>query len=201
MGTLFITWRETLSYITRMGVGTNASVLVIGSGGNGLAFVSHARNLGARWITLVGSPRRAVEARLAGATDCVDYHSASCWDQVRSAAADGFDCVIDAVGKAAMSAQGAACLKPGGVIGIYGMDEGVQIAPGRDRAFRLYRGGYDEAEAHDAVLRDYRAGKLIPAVWTDRRQAFALDDIAQAFDAIMNRALVKPLILLKRADG
>jgi light-regulated signal transduction histidine kinase (bacteriophytochrome) len=33
---MFTTWRETLSFITRMGVSAGMKVLVIGSGGNGL---------------------------------------------------------------------------------------------------------------------------------------------------------------------
>ncbi len=198
VGTLFITWRETLSYVTRMGVKPNAAVLVIGSGGNGLAFVAHARNLGATRVTLVGAAKRAAEARLAGATTCCDYQAEDCWTQARAAAAEvgGYDFVIDAVGKAAMTTQGQKSLKPGGTIGVYGLDECGQIKLETGQTFTFYGGGYDEAETHDAVLKFYRAGKLNPAVWLDRRRVFALDDIGQAFAAIQDRTLVKPLVKL-----
>jgi len=196
-GTLFITWRETLSYATRMGFRPGASVLVIGSGGNGLAFVSHARNMSATRVTLVGSANRAAEAKLAGASAFCDYRSEKCWEQAQAAAPDGYDFVIDAVGKAAMTAQGQKCLKTGGAIGIYGMDESGQIKLEAGRTFTFFNGGYDEAETHEAVLKFYRAGKLNPAVWFDRKKTFALADIGRAFDAVRARALIKPLINLQ----
>lgn len=55
--TMFTTWRETLSFITRMGVGAGASVLVVGSGGNGLSFANHAANLGATRVAMIGAGR------------------------------------------------------------------------------------------------------------------------------------------------
>ncbi|HIS99319.1 MAG TPA: alcohol dehydrogenase catalytic domain-containing protein, partial [Candidatus Faecaligallichristensenella faecipullorum] len=44
---MMITWRETLSYITRMGMRPGRRVLIIGTGGNGLSFIRHAANMGA----------------------------------------------------------------------------------------------------------------------------------------------------------
>jgi len=197
VGALFITWRETLSYLTRMGVGPNAAVLVIGSGGNGLAFTAQARNLGATRVVLVGSANRATAAKLAGATAVYDYRAGQCWEQVLAEAAPGYDYVIDAVGKAAMTAKGQKCLKVGGTLGIYGLDECGQIKLEAGQTFTFFNGGYDEAEAHEAVVWFYRAGKLNPAIWFDRRQAFALADIAAAMEAVRQRALVKPLIKLQ----
>lgn len=196
VGTLFITWRETLSYLTRMGVKPGVSVLVIGSGGNGLAFAAHARNLGATRVTLVGSANRAAEGQLAGVTAYVDYRAANCWEQAQAEATGGYDFVIDAVGKAEMVARGQQCLKAGGTIGIYGLDEAGQISLAPGQTFTFYGGGYDEAETHDAVLALYRAGKLNPAIWLDRSRTFTLADIGQAFTALHSRELVKPLIKL-----
>jgi D-arabinose 1-dehydrogenase-like Zn-dependent alcohol dehydrogenase len=194
VGTLFITWRETLSFLTRLGVPAGASVLVIGSGGNGLAFTAHARNLGAARVTLVGAANRAADGARAGATTYLDYRRDDCW---AAATAEGqFDIVIDAVGKAAMTAAGQRCLRPGGTIAIYGMDEAGAITLTPGATFTYYGGGYDEAEAHDAVLRFYRAGKLNPAVWFDRAHAVPLADIGAALDAIRTRTAVKPLVVL-----
>ena len=64
--TMMITWRETLSYATRIGIEPGARVLVIGSGGNGLAFVSHAANLGAACVVMLGNAERAGLARRGG---------------------------------------------------------------------------------------------------------------------------------------
>jgi D-arabinose 1-dehydrogenase-like Zn-dependent alcohol dehydrogenase len=196
VGTLFITWRETLSYVTRMGIKPGVSVLITGSGGNGLAFATHAKNLGAANVVIVGSDNRKDNAALAGATGFVDYKSADCWEKVKEIEPSGYDFVIDAVGKASMVAAGQEVLKTGGTIGIYGLDEAGSITLSPGNTFTFFNGGYDEAEAHEAVLKFYRAGKLNPAVWINREQIFALSDINEAFEAVKNRVVVKPLVKL-----
>ena len=196
VGTLFITWRETLSYSTRMGIRPGVSVLVIGSGGNGLAFVAHARNLGATQVVLVGSGERTTVGAWAGATVSFDYRHTDCWKQVQAAVPGGYDFVIDAVGKATITAHGQSCLKPGGTLGIYGLDECGQITLAAGPTFTFYNGGYNEAEAHEAVLKFYRAGQLNPAVWFDRQQVFPLANIRLALEAVAGRKLIKPLVQL-----
>jgi D-arabinose 1-dehydrogenase-like Zn-dependent alcohol dehydrogenase len=193
VGTLFITWRETLSYVTRMGFRPGAAVLVIGSGGNGLAFLSHARNLGADRVAMVGSAARQNSAVLAGATEYYDYRQEACWKGLEG----GFDFVIDSVGASANIQRGQPCLKTGGTIGIYGLDEAGRLALIPGRTFTFYNGGYDEAESHEAVLKFYRAGKLNPVVWQDRSQIFALEDIGRAIEAVGKRTFVKPLVRLR----
>jgi len=199
--TLIITWRETLSYLTRMGVGQGAAVLVIGSGGNGLAFVAHARNLGARGIVLVGSPGRFEAARAAGASACFDYHMPD-EDLAAAIAAeipDGFDFIIDAVGKAGQADRVMPLLKPGGAIGIYGIDDfhAAAIHPRRAQGtFTCYQGGYDEAEAHERVVAFVAAGKLDASIWLGNGPAFPLEGVCEAFQALQERRLVKALIEL-----
>jgi len=56
--TMLITWRETLSFIQRMGLRAGKSILIVGSGGNGLAFAAHAKNLGASAVAMIGSAER-----------------------------------------------------------------------------------------------------------------------------------------------
>ena len=194
VGTLFITWRETLSYVMRMGIGQGKSVLVMGSGGNGLAFVSHARNLGASRIVMVGAARRMADGTRAGATETYDYRSAECW----AALENGFDFVIDSVGTALNVAAGQKALKPGGTIGIYGLDEAGKVTLSPDKTFTFYNGHYDEAEAHEAVLRFYRNGELKADVWQVRDQEFSLTDIREALAAVEDRTLVKPLVRLSQ---
>lgn len=193
VGTLFITWRETFSYLTRLGVRPGAAVLVIGSGGNGLAFAAHARNLGATRVAVVGAAARAAAATRAGATETHDYRREESWKPL----ANGFDVVIDSVGRAMNVARGQESLKAGGTIGIYGLDEAGQLALAPGKTFTFYNGGYDEAEAHEAVLQFYRTGRLNPAVWLDRGQTFVLSEIAAALEAVRTRAQIKPLIRLQ----
>jgi len=199
-GTMFITWRETLSYTLRLGVRERCNVLIVGSGGNGLAFASNARNLGAATVTLVGTATRAEAAIAAGATMFADYRAPDCWDKVRAAVSGGYDVAIDVLGSQATALAALASLRSGGTIGVYGMDDAGAIRLPAMQSYTCYAGGYDEAEAHDRVLSFYRAGKLNPAIWLDRRQVFSLDNINDAFAALRQKHLIKPLVKLSGLD-
>lgn len=95
---MLTTWRETLSFIRRMGVGPGSRVLVVGSGGNGLSFVRHAVNLGAGWVAVAGSASRLHIAQALGAALAVDYRDANAADRLREALPGSFDFILDAVG-------------------------------------------------------------------------------------------------------
>jgi len=197
--TMMITWRETLSYITRLGVKAGAQVLVLGSGGNGHAFVAHATNLGAARVALTGSARRADVAREIGATHFYDYTDANWAARIAEDFPQGFDVIIDAVGKRGQMDAALPLLKPGGTIGIYGLDDwnSLTLNPAQARGtFTYYNGGYDEAETHDQVIAFMRAGKLNARHWLNLDEPFALDDIHAAFDALRSRKLIKALIQL-----
>ena len=197
--TMIITWRETLSYVTRLGVQAGASVLVVGSGGNGLACMAHARNLGAVQRIMAGNPSREAIASAAGATAYFDYHIEDLANAAGGLCPDGFDFIIDAVGKGGVVDRVLPLLKPGGTVSIYGIDEfhNASINP------RLARGSficaapeYDEEETHDAVVKHILAGRLDASIWLDMDGACPLDEISRAFDAIRERKVVKALIKL-----
>jgi len=40
---------------------------------------------------------------------------------------------------------------------------------------------------------------LKPEVWTDASKTFSLDNIAEAFTALANRELIKPLVKIAKA--
>lgn len=195
--TLMITWRETLSYLTRMGVGEGASVWIIGSGGNGLAFAAHAANLGASQVVVLGSAAREGLARAAGATAYLDYRAGNLsafLAQLRPA-----DFVIDAVGKRGQIDLALPYLDPGGIVGIYGIDERgrITINPSLARgSFTVYNGGYDEAETTAQVLAFWQQGRLKPEIWLDLEHSFTLDEIAVALAAVRERRMVKALVRL-----
>ena len=195
--TMFVTWRETLSYATRIGFGAGKTVLVLGSGGNGLSYIAHAANAGAPRRAMIGSPVREGAARKAGATDFFDYRSPDVKDAASKACPEGFDIAIDAVGKAGLADLGLSLLRPGGTIGIYGIDDfgRCTLNPSRARGtFSYFNGGYDEAETHERVAELYQAGRLDASVWLDLAHPFALDQIGEAFDAVRSRKVVKALV-------
>jgi len=197
--TMIITWRETLSTITRMGVGQGAAVLVIGSGGNGLSFVAHAANLGAAPVVMIGSAARSDLGRAAGADACFDYRADDLKEQIAEAFPEGFDFLIDAVGKVGQANRVLALLRPGGTVAVYGVDDldDVGLNPWKSSGtFTVYNGGYDEAEAHDRVIAFAGQGRLKAGVWLDLDVAFPLVEIGAAFEAVRERRAVKVLVRL-----
>lgn len=196
---MLITWRETLSYVCRMGLGRGSRVLVIGSGGNGLAFAAHARNLGAAQVCLIGSAARLETGLRAGADIYMDYRNPELAVDIRAVAAEPFDFIVDAVGKKGMLDRVLGLLRPGGMLGVYGIDDFAEYGINPFKAagtFTIYNGGYDEEETHGQVLDFMRAGKLDAGVWLDLERPFTLAQIGQAMEAVAARKLVKALVRL-----
>jgi len=206
--TMMITWRETLSYYTRMVQKTKTPrvsetlgvcALVVGSGGNGLAFAAHARNLGAACVAMIGNAEREGAARAVGATAYVDYRAGDAAQQASQSAPQGYDVIIDAVGKAGQLDAALPLLAAGGSCGIYGIDDYGRCALNPTRArgtFTFYNGGYDEAETHEQVVAYVQQGKLKAEHWLDLGHPYLLEDIQQAFDALHDRRMVKAVIQL-----
>lgn len=198
--TMIITWRETLSYITRMGVASAGSVLVLGTGGNGLSFVNHAKNLGVGFVAAVGAPARENLARAVGADAFFGYHVEPLDTVIRERRADGFDFIIDAVGKKGQIDRVSPLLKPGGTLGIYGVDDygNCPINPHRIRGvWTFYNGGYDEEEAHQLVVDGIRAGTLQATPYLGLDSVFDLSEIGDAIAAVATRTMVKAVVRIR----
>jgi threonine dehydrogenase-like Zn-dependent dehydrogenase len=198
--TMVITWRETLSYITRMGVTSGARLLVVGSGGNGLAFVAHAKHAGAGPVVMIGNPARREVALATGADGYFNYKDADLLPRISQAHPQGFDFIIDAVGKAETANQVLELLKPEGTLGIYGIDDyaACQVHPHRARGtFTFYNGGYDEAETHERVIALIQSGALDARLWLDMAHPFPLTEIHRAFAAVRDRTMIKALVRLQ----
>jgi len=199
---MFTTWRETWSYLTRRGFKAGQSLLVAGSGGNGLSFTAHAANLGASQVTMIGAPRLAAAARAkAGVGVYVDYHDPAWAEQVKAAQPDGFDLVIDALGRADMGNRLLPFIKPEGLYAVYGIDEFRQAPLNAALArgpFRVsYMGKYDEAESHQAIGDAVRRGQLDASLWYDAANPYPLDAINEAFAAVKARHSIKALVRLR----
>jgi threonine dehydrogenase-like Zn-dependent dehydrogenase len=198
--TMVITWRETCSYANRIGVAAGKSVLVIGSGGNGLAYVAHAANAGCRPVAMIGAADREANARRAGASHYFDYRAADAAAAAKAACPAGFDLVIDAVGKVGLADLGLSLLASGGTIGVYGIDDigKVRLNPDAARGtFTFSKAGYDEPETHDQIVALVRAGKLDASIWLDLAHPFPLDAIADALAATRARKVVKALVRIR----
>jgi len=198
--TMIITWRETLSYLMKMGAVAGQSMLVLGSGGNGLSFVAHAANRGSTAVAMVGSQSRAASAKAVGATHFYSYSDTGWLDRAAAEHAQGFDFIVDAVGKEGMANQALPLLADGGTIGIYGLDNYGKclLDPLRARgSFRVNSLAYDEAQAHDAIIQDVLMGKLKASNWMDLSHPYDLKDIAAAYQALASRKAIKSLVRVK----
>jgi len=198
--TMLTTWRETLSYLNRMGLSAGNTLLVVGSGGVGLSFAAQGALLGAQRVALLGSLRRADTAHAVGVTDFFDYQSEGVSGALHAAFPDGFDFIVDSVGRRDSLNEVLSCLRPGGTVGIYGIDEfwEQQINPARVRGgFTYYNRGYDEAETHQQVVELVLQGRLDARHWLNLETPYPLDEIGEAFAALERRELVKALIRIR----
>ena len=197
---MFTTWRETLSYVLRMGVTAGSAVLVAGSGGNGLGFARMAANLGASVVAMAGAAYQEGPATTKGGVEhYFDYKRDDLAQALHAAQPDGFDFIIDAVGKADTGNRLLPCLKPGGVYGTYGLDDFGHMAlnPALARGpFREHPCSYDEAETHQRIAEWLLQGKLDASLWYDLTQPYPLTAIAEAFAAAQQRQSPKSLVRL-----
>lgn len=198
--TMMITWRETMSYIRRLGMKAGANILILGSGGNGFSFAVLARLLGAGLVAMLGNGHWAAHAGRAGVDSFADYREpAAAIDTLRSAAPGGYDVIIDAVGHSGGLEAVIPLLKPGGAVGLYGIEDlgermGYLKTLG-EKGLRVHGpGDYSEPEAHDAVVALMEAGKLDATLWFDPAAAPSLDGIADAIAQIELRRSLKALV-------
>lgn len=197
--TMIITWRETFSYLKRSRIDANNSLLVVGSGGNGMAYIAHAANLGVTPLVMLGSSAREEMAKRLGAEYYIDFRDQN-WKQKLSAIRPaGFDFVIDAVGKQNSAQIALEQVRRNGVLGIYGVDDFGKplLDPFRARGpFRFNPNEYDEAEAHAAVTDYIMAGRLEASAWMNLDHPTPLDQIAEAYASLRRKEHIKVLVEL-----
>ncbi len=199
--TMMITWRETLSYIRRLGIDPGADVLVLGSGGNGFSFAVLARLLGAGHVAMLGNPHWAALAERAGIATFADYRDPGAADRLRAAAPRGYDRIVDAVGHSGGLEAVLPLLQAGGAIGLYGIEDLGErmgfLKTLADRGIRAHGpGDYSEPEAHEAVVALLEAGELDASLWFDPAAAPPLDRIADAIAQIEARRSLKAVVRL-----
>jgi L-iditol 2-dehydrogenase len=198
--TMVMTWRETFSNICRTGFGKGQSALVIGSGANALCFASHARNLGASFVAVVGSPSRRATAAEIGVDAYIDYHDANVAGAIGKALEGGFDLAIDVVGKKGLIDLAVSAVKPGGTAAVYGLDSFANLTIDLSKVFKPFKytfSNYEESEAHEQVVAFMQAGKLRAATYMDLAHPYSLETIREAYQAAAERRAIKALVKIK----
>lgn len=197
---MIITWRETLSYVRRIGVRAGQRVIVTGSGANALSLVAHCCNTGAE-VICVGSPSREADFRRLPIADYLNYKD----PQLAAQYADRFsgaeaDFLIDGVGADKTVNALLPFLKQDGVLGNYGWNGRFTYALNpfcAKRSFRVYADGYDEEESNGEVQSLVLQGKLRAELWYDMQSPFSLENISAAYDSLRRHEALKYLICLK----
>lgn len=198
--TMMITWRETLSYLNRLGPVGGKRLLIIGSGGNGFSFLALARALGADAVAMVGNPGWARHAAHAGAAAFADYRDPAAIAGLGSVAGPGgFDMMVDAVGHTGGIEGALSLMAPGASIGLYGIEAlGERMAALKaigEQGFCVHGPGeYAEGEAHDQAVALMASGALDASLWFDPAKPFPLDRINDALSAVASRQSLKAVV-------
>jgi threonine dehydrogenase-like Zn-dependent dehydrogenase len=199
--TLITPYRETLSYLRRIGVKKGTRVLILGSGCTGLCFAANAVNEGASLVGMIGTPLREGIAKKLGVNAFISYKEENAVSAMEAAASGLFDIIIDGVGVRGGLSQALRLLKPYGVCGVYGWYDWdaniIDPFAARD-SFTFYAGGYDQAETHDDVIRYMQCGDLDPADILALDHIYELDDIWQAYQDAWDRKVIKSVVRVKR---
>lgn len=199
--TMFITLRETLSYIQRLGAKPGDNILIVGSGANAFAFANHVEIMGLENIVMLGSKGREESAKKCGVTDFYDYRDREAPKKIREKYNGAhFDVIIDAVGESEQLRAVIPSLKNRGIIGIYGENEfrGASINPfAAPGTFTFYNEGYAEHEAHFEIIDYFRENKVNISAYLDINKPYPLENIGAAFEDIKNKRLRETKALIK----
>lgn len=192
--TMIITWRETLSFLYRVKPRKGDKVLIIGSGANALAFCEHLRNMDCE-ISVVGSVKREQEFLAGGVNRYYAYNNDKYRDDFQF---NDFDIIIDSIGNSDNINKVLPTLLPDGKIALYGLDDFGKYFINSTQArgdFIFYNGEkYDEAEAHDEVMKNIKENRLNYTLYLDDDYVYGLEDIQKALDATKNRKVLKSVI-------
>jgi 2-desacetyl-2-hydroxyethyl bacteriochlorophyllide A dehydrogenase len=197
-----ITFKETLSFLQRLGVQAGRSLLILGSGTVGLSFTLAAKLIGAYPVIVTGRRAEALQAaRNFGADAVVNVAEEELAAAVKSHNRGlGVDYAVEAVGDWNVLQSGIRALGDGGQIGIYG------VAP--DRVATLDWSGTPgnwalrfvqpkEADVHQQVLDQMRLGFLDLTHFVTHRIPFS--EIQEGFDLVRNKQAIK--VSMRIANG
>lgn len=196
---MVITWRETLSYVNRLGVKGTHRVLVIGSGGNALSLTNHCCNQGAE-VYVIGSPSRRGDYSTLPLEAYLSYKDENLKEQLQGLLkGHALDYIIDGVGGDATVNQTLPLLRDGGTLAVYGWNGRGSYGVNpflAEHSFHIYANSYDEEESNAQVQSLILQGKLKADLWYDMEHPVPLEDIVAAYDRLSRHQALKYLIQL-----
>ncbi len=196
--TMVITWRETKSFLDRLELKKGDTVIIIGSGANARALSDHIKNLGGRCL-VVGSSKREHLFSHVGLVGYISYRDPELVSKVKDlVGADLVDGIIDAVGDDATANSLLPFMKDAGPFGLYGLNNwstyalNITLAQGDIRFFSGEQ--YDEASAHDVIIKDITQGNLNASDYISKSHVYSLDQIDVALEASQGDEVFKAVI-------
>jgi D-arabinitol dehydrogenase (NADP+) len=184
-----------------LGLRPGSNVLLFGAGPTGLILTQLLAGSGATALT-VAAPTQAkldlARARGADRTVLVDRNNpAASFEELRHAAPDGFDVVIDATGALVVLAQTLALTRTGGTVFVYGMPPESTVWPIAPydifRRELTIKGSFAQQFSFDRALSALRTGRVKTEGMISRR--FSLDAYAEALAAVADSSVVKAVIV------
>ncbi|MCS7219864.1 MAG: zinc-binding dehydrogenase [Anaerolineae bacterium] len=196
----FITFKETLNFLYRLGVQHGRSLLILGSGTVGLSFIMAAKLIGAHPVLVTGRrPEPLARAMEFGADAVINMSSEDLVQAVRAyTQGRGVDFAVEAVGNWQVLQDGIRALADGGQIGIYGLaPESVATLDwsGTPTNWSLRFLHPMEEEVHQQVIDQVRLGlvnlrRLISHTIT-------MDEIAYGFELVRRRQATKVVVRIR----
>lgn len=205
--TQLITLKEALSTIHKLGIGLGTSVVVMGTGPVGLAFIQFAKLLGAGPVICVGRREAALERALAeGADFAVNNQTEDVPARVKALTGGaGADLALDAVGDFDLIRLGLQCIKAGGAVRMYGVPEPDEEGVLPELSIPVYLGPMDwqvgsiypdEPLVHDWMLSLVKQGKVDPGRHVTH--SLPLEELATGFELLAKREALKVVALMQR---
>jgi len=196
----FITFKETLSFLYRLGVQPGRSTLILGSGTVGLSFALGAKLIGATPVMVTGRRAEALAtARRFGADQVIDVTRENLTDAVKGYTnGQGADFAVEAVGDWEVLQTGIRALADEGQIGIYGVAP-KRVATldwsGAARNWSLRFVQPKEEAVHQQVLDQMQLGMLDLRPFVSHIVPFA--DLREGFELVRNKQATKVVVKLR----
>lgn len=194
---MFITFKETLSWIQQLGSIANKSIAVLGTGPVGLCFVRIAKFLGANPVIAVG--RRQARLALAmqmGADATVDTSKEDLASATRRLTdGRGADYIIEAIGNTELLRQATRGLGDGGELAVYGVPSVLETSltwSGTAPNWKLRFIKPREESVHDLALDLVRLGFIDLKSFVSH--VMPLSQIDEAFRRVADKDALKIVI-------
>jgi threonine dehydrogenase-like Zn-dependent dehydrogenase len=196
---MFITFKETLSWMHQLGPLAGRSVLILGSGPVGLCFTRIAKYLGAALVVVVGRREERLDlARRLGADAGINTAREEFVAAARALTdGAGIDRIVEAIGDTDLLVQAPRALADGGQIAVYGvpaeLQAGLRWADTPSNWQLRFIRPYEE-QVHDLALALVRLGFIDLRSFVSH--TLPLADVAEAFRLLDAYQALKPVIVM-----